>query len=95
MEFAPPPLSFHAPARSAVRRVAWLESPSVVLLVESGGHWDSLKTLLVAGRIAGPRVHEARVAAPCRQHGVRELRSADRDFGRFPGLAVSNPLVGG
>ena len=29
----------------------------------------------------------------CRQHGVRELWSADRDFGRFPSLHVSNPLV--
>ena len=29
----------------------------------------------------------------CRQHGVRELWSADRDFGRFPGLHVGNPLV--
>ncbi len=27
------------------------------------------------------------------QHDVRELWSADRDFGRFPDLAVSNPLI--
>ena len=26
------------------------------------------------------------------QHGVRELWSAERDFGRFPGLTVINPL---
>jgi predicted nucleic acid-binding protein len=39
-------------------------------------------------------VHDARVAALCRQHGVRELWSADRDFGRFPDLPVVNPLVG-
>ncbi|MGH8573082.1 MAG: type II toxin-antitoxin system VapC family toxin [Gammaproteobacteria bacterium] len=44
-------------------------------------------------RVAGPQVHDARIAALCRQHGVRELWSADRDFGRFPGLHVSNPLV--
>ena len=29
-----------------------------------------------------------------RLHGVAELWSADRDFGRFPELAVRNPLVG-
>jgi uncharacterized protein len=46
------------------------------------------------GRIAGPQVHDARVAALCRLHGVRELWTADRDFGRFPGLTVRNPLVG-
>jgi predicted nucleic acid-binding protein len=31
----------------------------------------------------------------CRQHGVRELWSADRDFSRFAGLKVVNPLLGG
>ena len=46
------------------------------------------------GRIAGPQVHDARVAALCRLHGVCELWTADRDFGRFPGLTVRNPLVG-
>jgi predicted nucleic acid-binding protein len=47
-----------------------------------------------AGRIAGPRVHDARIAALCLSHGVRELLTADRDFGRFPSLSCSNPLVG-
>ena len=27
-------------------------------------------------------------------HGVRELWTADRDFGRFLGLRTQNPLVG-
>jgi len=30
----------------------------------------------------------------CCQHGVRQLWSADRDFGRFVGIAVINPLIG-
>jgi predicted nucleic acid-binding protein len=55
----------------------------------------ALRALLVAGRVAGPLVHDARVAALCRQHGVRELWSADRDFGRFAGFPVVNPLVRG
>jgi predicted nucleic acid-binding protein len=38
-------------------------------------------------------VHDARVAALCLVHGVDALWSADRDFGRFPGLNVVNPLV--
>jgi hypothetical protein len=29
----------------------------------------------------------------CQNHGVRELWTADRDFGRFPDLKVKNPLV--
>jgi len=72
---------------------AWLESPSVVLLSEKETHWPTLRTLLIVGRIAGGQVHDARIAALCRQHGVRELWSADRDFSRFGGIAVVNPLI--
>ncbi len=43
--------------------------------------------------IAGPRVHDARVAALCIAHGVRELWTADRDFSRFPALKTANPLT--
>jgi uncharacterized protein len=35
-----------------------------------------------------------RFAAICLSHGVADLWSADRDFSRFLGLAVSNPLIG-
>ena len=70
------------------------KSPSLVLLAESTEYWPTLRTLLVGGRIGGPRVHDARIAALCREHGVRELWSADRDFNRFAGLSVVNPLVG-
>jgi hypothetical protein len=72
---------------------AWLESPSLVLLSEGHGYWDGLRAVLERGRAVGPRVHDARIAAICRQHGVSELWSADRDFSRFPGLVVTNPLV--
>ena len=72
---------------------AWLESPSLVLLGESQGHWQQLRSLLTAGKINGPRVHDARVAALCLQHGVKQLWSADRDFGRFAVLTVINPLI--
>jgi toxin-antitoxin system PIN domain toxin len=72
---------------------AWLEAPGLQLLAESGGYWPELKRLLDAGRVSGGRVHDARVAALCLQHGVRELWSVDRDFGRFPELRVRNPLL--
>jgi len=38
-------------------------------------------------------IHDARIAAICLAHGVREFWSADRDFSRFPDLNVVNPLV--
>jgi predicted nucleic acid-binding protein len=39
-------------------------------------------------------VHDARIAAICLQHGVRELWSSDRDFAKFRELRVVNPLAG-
>ncbi|MFH0344796.1 MAG: TA system VapC family ribonuclease toxin [Chromatiales bacterium] len=88
--FSPP-----TPLLSAIDQVsAWIESPTIVLLAESELHWDAIRSLLEVGKVVGPQVHDARVAALCLQHGVRELWSADRDFGRFPGLTVTNPLVG-
>jgi uncharacterized protein len=80
-------------ARALDQADAWLESPTVVLLAESEQHWSELRALVIAGRITGGRIHDARVAALCRQHGVRELWSADRDFSRFPDLPVVNPLT--
>ena len=73
---------------------AWLESPSLVLLAESEGYWPELRHALQVGRVAGPQVHDARIAALCQSHGVRELWTADRDFSRFPAIKVKNPLVG-
>ncbi|HXX36007.1 MAG TPA: TA system VapC family ribonuclease toxin [Thermodesulfobacteriota bacterium] len=83
------------PLEKAIDQVeAWLESPSLVVLAESADYWPLLRSRLRTGRISGPQVHDARVVALCQQHGVSELWTADRDFGRFPGLAIRNPLVG-
>ena len=82
------------PLAAAIDQVdAWLESPSLVLLAESDAHWRTLREALTGGKISGAQVHDARIAALCLQHGVKELWSADRDFGRFPNLAVVNPLM--
>ena len=82
-----------SPLREALGQVAaWLEAPSLVLLAEEGGYWPALAETATAGGAIGPMIHDARIAALCRVHGVRELWSADRDFSRFPALAVRNPL---
>ncbi len=81
------------PTAAALEQVdAWLESPALVLLCESDQHWATLRELVTKGQVNGARVHDARVATLCRQHGVRELWSADRDFSRFPDVMVVNPL---
>jgi toxin-antitoxin system PIN domain toxin len=72
---------------------AWLDSPSVVPISEGEMYWPILAGLLADGKIAGPAVHDARVAALCMACGVRELWTADRDFSRFPALRTANPLM--
>ena len=87
--FAPP-----SPLGVAVKQVdAWLESPTLSLLSEAVDYWPLLKAAITTGKIVGPQVHDARIAALCAQHGVRELWSADRDFNRFASLTVINPMI--
>jgi toxin-antitoxin system PIN domain toxin len=88
--YAPP-----TPLAAAIDQVeAWFESASLEILSETQGCWPELRSALEQGRISGPQVHDARVAAICRDHGVCELWTSDRDFGRFPSFTVRNPLVG-
>lgn len=72
---------------------AWFQSPSLVKLAEDEDYWATLRTLIGQARISGPRVHDARVAALCLAHAVRELWTSDRDFSMFPALRARNPLV--
>ena len=72
---------------------AWIEVPTLVLLGETDGYWDELRRLVAAGRVVGPQVHDARIAALCRHHGIDELWTADRDFSRFPDVTCRNPLL--
>lgn len=82
------------PLAAALSQVtAWLESPSLVLLSEGTDYWPELEPQLRKGRVVGGQVHDGRIVALCRQHGVRELWSADRDFSRFSGLTIRNPLL--
>jgi hypothetical protein len=83
------------PLSAAIAQVeSWLESPSLVLLTESESYRQELRRILETGKIAGPQVHDARIAGLCLLHGISELWTADRDFSRFPGLKVRNPLFG-
>ena len=86
--FAPP-----SSVEQALDQVAaWMECPSLVLIAEEGEYWPSLRALVSKAKLRGPAVHDARIAALCRLHGVHELWTADRDFSRMD-LAVSNPLL--
>jgi hypothetical protein len=87
--YAPP----SSTAEAIAQVEAWFGSPSLVLLQEGVTYWPALRGMLQSANVRGPMVHDARIAALCHANGVRELWSADRDFGRFPDLTVRNPLV--
>jgi uncharacterized protein len=72
----------------------WARSSTLRLLAEGSRHLDLLGDVARAGRVRGAAIHDARIAAICLEHGVSELWTADRDFGRFPALKTRNPLVG-
>lgn len=82
------------PLAKAVDQVeAWLESPTLMMIGEAEGYWGVLRQAALEGRVAGPQLHDARVAAVCLSNGVRELWTHDRDFGRFRRLQTHNPLI--
>ena len=70
-----------------------IELPNTVLIGEADEHWQRLRDCIDAG-IVGHRIHDAKIAAICLQHGVTEFWSADRDFSRFAQLKTRNPLTG-
>ena len=72
---------------------AWQAAENLHLIAESPGYLEKLSQLSRAANLAGARIHDARVAAICLHHGVRELWTADRDFSLFPQLATRNPLI--
>ncbi len=83
-----------APASHAFAQVrAWLGSPSLIVLYDEEGTLEVLAQLAVAAKVAGPRIHDARIAATCLSHDVRELWTIDRDFSRYPSLRTRNPLL--
>lgn len=80
---------------TALRSIeAYLASPGVRTLAEPAGYWRLLRDVIGSSNTLGTRVFDARIAATCIAQGVRELWTADRHFGRFPGLRTRNPLVG-
>ncbi len=83
------------PSASPVMQTAAASSHTrgVVPLAEAANYWEEFQRIARAGRIVGPQVHDARIAALCTAHAVRELWSADRDFSRYAGIQTRNPLV--
>jgi toxin-antitoxin system PIN domain toxin len=71
----------------------WLGHPVTTVVAPTDRHARVLRDLLARTGTGGNLVSDAHLAALAIEHGA-ELCSADRDFGRFPGLRWSNPLQG-
>jgi uncharacterized protein len=70
----------------------WFDRPFVSLVHPGERHWEILQRLLQEGQAAGPLVTDAHLAALAIEHRAT-LATTDRDFARFPGLRVLNPLA--
>jgi toxin-antitoxin system PIN domain toxin len=70
----------------------WLGRHQVTVVEPTRRHSAVLRDLLRATGTGGNLVMDAHLAALAIEHGAT-LCSADRDFGRFPGVELSNPLA--
>jgi toxin-antitoxin system PIN domain toxin len=70
----------------------WLDQPSVTIVQAGPRHLQILRELLIPLGAGGNLASDAHLAALAIEHGA-ELCSSDTDFGRFPRLKWSNPLV--
>ena len=83
-----------SPPESALAAVAaWRAAPKLFLLAEDEQYWPVLEGLLLASKVVGAKVHDARIAALALHHRIDTLFTADRDFSRFAGLRTKNPLL--
>jgi toxin-antitoxin system PIN domain toxin len=71
---------------------AWLNQPQTVILNPTDAHWEHLEKMINSAQATGPLVMDAHLAALAVEHGAT-LVTTDRDFSRFPGLPLLDPLT--
>jgi len=69
----------------------WLGNSSASVLHPTDRHWPILGKLIADSQSRGPLVMDAHLAALAIEHGAT-LCTTDRDFTRFKGLRLLNPL---
>jgi toxin-antitoxin system PIN domain toxin len=79
-------------AEAAAIVSGWLEHPTVTILNPGERHWEILRYVMSKGQAHGPLITDAHLAALAIEHGAT-LATTDRDFTRFPGLRILNPLA--
>ena len=89
------PRVFEQPLSGAEARThvaSWLDLPAVATLEPTERYWGILSGLLDSGQVSGALVMDAALAALAIEHGAT-LCTVDRDFTRFSGLKLLNPLT--
>lgn len=71
---------------------SWLARPMVALLEPGPRYWQILRPLLEVSGSRGPLVADALLAALALENGAT-LATHDRDFHRFPGLVLQDPVA--
>jgi len=64
------------------------ESPTLRVLHPGERFWARLGAAIEEGHSRGDLMLDAAIMALCREHGVTTILSADRDFRRFPSIAL-------
>lgn len=80
-----------APLDACTLVETWLALPSVRLLEPGPRTWHLLGELCDQGQATGPLVMDAHLAALALEHGA-SIATTDRDFHRFPGVTIVDPL---
>jgi predicted nucleic acid-binding protein len=80
------------PERAITYVDQWLAQPQVFLVHPGERHWPILRNLLIATGTSGNLTSDAHLAALAIEQGY-SICSSDKDFRRFAGLTVVNPLV--
>jgi toxin-antitoxin system PIN domain toxin len=79
--------------REAVSIVnGWLALPAIRVFDPGQRHWVIFSELVRASQARGPLIMDAHLAAIAVEHGL-VLCTNDKDFTRFAGLRVCNPLA--
>lgn len=60
-----------------------LESPSLIILNPGENFWTMLNEIAKKANTRGNLLFDAQIAAVCKEHGIKDLLSEDRDFARF------------
>jgi toxin-antitoxin system PIN domain toxin len=71
---------------------AWLDTPNAVIVGQSARHLDVIEEVATGSNAHGPLYSDAVLAAIAIEHNA-VLATTDRDFRRFKGLKVLDPLT--